>query len=355
MNKSRLNRVVQNMAACGLEQILVTHAPSLYYLTGHCVAPGERMLAFYLNSDGDCRLYANRLFALSDDELPIVEFGDTDDCVAILAEGVKPGKLGVDKFWPSHFTIRLMELRRDIVPAVGSAPVDDARMLKDAEEIAIMREASRMNDRALAATIAEIHEGMTEKELEAAYLKNAKAQGGTGPSFAPITCFGPNGAEPHHDNDETRLKRGDSVILDVGLLHRRYCSDMTRTLFFGHADDEQQKVYDVCRRANEAGRAAVRPGLPMCEFDRAARRVIEDAGYGKYFIHRTGHGIGLEVHEHPDNSSTSQIIAQPGMCFSVEPGIYLPGRFGVRIEDLVCVTGDGCETLNALDHALKII
>ena len=355
MNKSRISRVIENMSACGLDQILVTHAPSLYYLTGHYVAPGERMLALYLNTDGDLRLYANRLFALSDDELPIVEFGDTDDCVGILADGVKPGKLGIDKFWPSHFTIRLMERRRDVTPTVGSAPVDDARMLKDAEEIAIMREASRMNDRALAATIAEIHEGMTEKELEAAYLKNAKAQGGTGPSFAPITCFGPNGAEPHHDNDETRLKRGDSVILDVGLLHRRYCSDMTRTLFFGHVDAEQQKVYDACRRANEAGRAAVRPGLPMCEFDRAARRVIEDAGYGKYFIHRTGHGIGLEVHEHPDNSSVSQIIARPGMCFSVEPGIYLPGRFGVRIEDLVCVTEDGCETLNELDHALKVL
>ena len=355
MNKSRISRVIENMSACGLDQILVTHAPSLYYLTGHYVAPGERMLALYLNTDGDLRLYANRLFALSDDELPIMEFGDTDDCVSILADGVKPGRLGIDKFWPSHFTIRLMERRRDVTPTVGSAPVDDARMLKDAEEIAIMREASRMNDRALAATIAEIRGGMTEKELEAAYLKNAKAQGGTGPSFAPITCFGANGAEPHHDNDDTRLKYGDSVILDVGLLHRRYCSDMTRTLFFGHVDAEQQKVYDACRRANEAGRAAVRPGLPMCEFDRAARRVIEDAGYGKYFIHRTGHGIGLEVHEHPDNSSVSQIIARPGMCFSVEPGIYLPGRFGVRIEDLVCVTEDGCETLNELDHALKVL
>ena len=229
MNKSRIGCVIENMSACGLDQILVTHAPSLYYLTGHYVAPGERMLALYLNTDGDLRLYANRLFALSDDELPIVEFGDTDDCVGILADGVKPGRLGIDKFWPSHFTIRLMERRRDVTPTVGSAPVDDARMLKDAEEIAIMREASRMNDRALAATIAEICEGMTEKALEAAYLKNAKAQGGTGPSFAPITCFGANGAEPHHDNDDTRLKDGDSVILDVGLLHRRYCSDMTRT------------------------------------------------------------------------------------------------------------------------------
>ena len=167
------------------------------------------------------------------------------------------------------------------------------------------------------------------------YTKNAKAVGGAGNSFAPITCFGPNCAEPHHDNDGTRIKSGDSVIIDVGLLHNRYISDMTRTVFFGHATDEQKRVYEVCRGANEAGRAAVRPGVPMCEFDRAARRVIEDAGLGKYFIHRTGHGIGLEVHEHPDNSSVSQIIAEPlkihhicksGAICARQPAAARPGR-----------------------------
>ena len=268
---------------------------------------------------------------------------------------MRPGRLGVDKVWPSQFIIRLMEALPGLTPALGSAPVDEARMCKDAEEIARMRESSRMNDEALRRTLGQLREGMTELELQDAYLRNAKEVGGEGGSFTPITCFGANCAEPHHDNDGTRLKRGDSVILDVGLMHRRYASDMTRTAFFGFATDEQKRVYDVCRRANEAGRAAVRPGLPMCEFDRAARRVIEDAGYGKYFIHRTGHGIGLEVHEHPDNSSTSQTIARPGMCFSVEPGIYLPGSFGVRVEDLVVVTEDGCETLNALPRDLLIL
>ena len=356
MNVSRIARVIENMNACGLDQILISATPSVYYLTGRWIAPGERMLALYLNSNGDVKLFANRLFAQAPEPgMELVEFDDTEDSVATLASRVKPGKLGVDKLWPSHFTIRLMEARPDLIPAVGSEPVDDARMCKDAEEIARMRESSHMNDEALRRTIGDLREGMTELELQDAYLKNAKAEGGDAESFIPISCFGANCAEPHHDNDGTRLKRGDSVILDVGLMHRRYCSDMTRTVFFGSATDEQKKVYDVCRRANEAGRAAVRPGLPMCEFDRAARKVIEDAGYGKYFIHRTGHGIGLEVHEHPDNSATSQIIARPGMCFSVEPGIYLPGNFGVRVEDLVTVTEDGCETLNQLDHDLHII
>ena len=356
MNHSRISRVIENMQACGLDQILVTGTPSVYYLTGNWVNPGERMLALYLNANGDVTLYANRLFALNGNtDAPLVEFDDTEDPIALLAQQVKPGKIGIDKVWPSQFTIRLMQALPAAAPVLGSAPVDDARMCKDAEEIELMRRSSRMNDEAITLTMAQIREGMTELELQDAYLKNAKAVGGDGSSFHPITCFGANCAEPHHDNDETILKQGDSVILDVGLAHKRYASDMTRTVFFGSATDEQKKVYDLVRRANEAGRAAVRPGVPMCEFDRAARRVIEDGGYGKYFIHRTGHGIGLEVHEHPDNSATSQIIAKPGMCFSVEPGIYLPGKFGVRIEDLVVVTEDGVETLNQLDHDLKII
>ena len=356
MNKSRIERVIANMNACGLDQILVTATPSVYYLTGKWVNPGERMLALYLNSNGDTALYANRLFALSGSEgINLIEFDDTEDPVAILAQQVKTGKIGIDKVWPSQFTIRLMEAKAGVTPVLGSAPVDDARMCKDAEEIALMRQSSHMNDEALRRTMGMLSEGMTELELQDIYMKNAKAVGGDGASFHPITCFGPNCAEPHHDNDETRLKKGDSVILDVGLAHQRYCSDMTSTVFFGVITEEQKRVYDVCRRANEAGRAAVKPGLPMCEFDRAARSVIEDADLGKYFIHRTGHGIGLEVHEHPDNSATSQIIAKPGMCFSVEPGIYLPGSFGVRIEDLVCVTEDGCETLNELDHDLHVV
>ena len=356
MNQSRINRVVENMKAAGLDQILVTATPSVYYLTGKWVSPGERMLALYLNADGESVLFANRLFALSGSEgINLVEFDDTEDPIAFLSKSVKQGKLGIDKVWPSQFTIRLMEAMPGLVPVLGSAPVDDARMCKDADEIALMRAASHMNDRAIALTMEGIREGMCETELQDLYLKNAKAVGGDGASFTPITCFGPNCAEPHHDNDDTCLKAGDSIILDVGLTHQRYCADMTRTVFFGSVSEEQKHVYDVCRRANEAGRAAVKPGLPMCEFDRAARSVIEDAGLGKYFIHRTGHGIGLEVHEHPDNSATSQIIAKPGMCFSVEPGIYLPGNFGVRIEDLVCVTETGCETLNELDHDLHVL
>ncbi len=356
MNQSRINRVIENMRQDGLSQILVTAPASVFYLTGAWIAPGERMLALLVKDDGSAVLYANRLFALNGNvEAPLVEFDDTDDSVAILAKAVAPGKIGVDKFWPSQFTIRLMEARPDVRPVLGSAPVDRARMQKDAGELALMREASRLNDEAIRRTIAGLREGMTELEASALYLANARAVGGSGCSFEPLICFGAGCAEPHHASDDTRLKKGDAVIIDVGLVYNSYCSDMTRTVFFGEPSPEQQKVYDVVRRANEAGRAAVRPGLPMKLFDRAARQVIEDAGYGPFFTHRTGHGIGLEVHEFPDNSATSEIIAQPGMVFSVEPGVYLPGQFGVRIEDLVTVTDTASETLNAEPRELRVV
>ena len=356
MNNERIRRVTDNMAAAGLEQIIVTAPSSVFYLTGKWISPGERMLALLIRTDGTVRLFANRLFALRGSiDVPLTEFDDTDDPLDALSAALAPGRIGIDRFWPSQFTIGLMEHRGDIRPVVGSAPVDRARMCKDAQELDLMRAASKLNDRILETLIPRLYEGMTELEGSEMYLSIARELGAAGPSFEPLICFGANCAEPHHSSDATRLKRGDSIICDVGALLNDYCSDMTRTVFLGEPTEEMRRVYELVRAANEAGRAAVRPGVPMKEFDRAARSVIEAGGYGPYFIHRTGHSIGLEVHEKPDNSATDETIALPGMTFSVEPGIYLPGKFGVRIEDLVAVTEDGCETLNALSRELRVI
>ena len=352
----RINRVIENMQKTGLEQVLITAPASVFYLTGKWVHPGERMLALYLRADGSYKLYANKLFALEESaELPLVEYDDTDDCVQILAADMLPGKIGIDKMWPSHFTIRLMEHRNDIRPVVGSKCIDDARICKDAQEIALMRESSLKNDQTMQKLLGMIQPGMTESEVGGLYEQISAELGSSRPSFSPLICFGKNCAEPHHNTGKTVLQQGDSIILDVGLTWKSYCSDMTRTVFVGEPTDEQKRVYEIVRAANEAGRKAVRPGIPLKEVDRAARKIIEDAGYGPQFIHRTGHGIGLEVHEFPDVSAASEVIAQPGMVFSVEPGIYLPGKFGVRVEDLVTVTENGCETLNAAPHALHIL
>jgi Xaa-Pro dipeptidase len=334
----------------GLRQILVTAPASIRYLTGEWIHPGERMLALYIKEDCGV-LFANRLFALDGSKLPLVEYDDTDDCVEALARHISPGDLGIDKTWPSQFTIRLMERRADIRPVMGSGPVDRARMIKDADELAALRESSRLNDRAIAALIRMLRKGLSEADAAREYHNIARDLG-AGVSFGPLVCFGPNGASPHHAPDASMLKPGDAVILDVGLDFMDGMSDITRTVFYERATERQAEVYSIVKAANEAGRAAVRPGVPLRDIDRAARRVIENAGYGPYFIHRTGHGIGIEVHEPPDVSASSPDIAAPGMVFSIEPGIYLPGEFGVRIEDLVAVTEEGCETLNGASREL---
>lgn len=356
MYQQRLTRIIENMRASGLDQLLVSAPASVFYLTGKWIHPGERMLALLIRADGTMRLFANRLFALAGNvSVPLTEYDDTDDCVKILADALHAGDIGIDKTWPSLFTIRLMQARSDIRPTLGSHCVDDARLCKDAAELALMRESSRKNDETTLKVIKSLRLGMKETDVADLYKQISAGLGSSKPSFAPLICFGANCAEPHHDTDASILTQGDSVILDVGLTWQSYCSDMTRTVFMGTPTDEQKRVYDLVCAANAAGRAAVRPGIPLKEVDRAARKVIEDAGYGKYFIHRTGHGIGLEVHEFPDVSMTSEVIAKPGMIFSVEPGIYLPGQFGVRVEDLVAVTEDGCETLNAAPRDLIVL
>ena len=356
MNQDRLRRVIDNMHRQGLEQILVTATASVYYLTGVWVEPLERLLALYLDDTGRCVLFGNALFGLEEgDGLTVLTHTDSDDPVAQIAQTVRPGKLGIDKFWASRFLIGLMEQRRDITPVVGSAPVDDARMLKDAQEIEAMVAASRINDQVMAIASAAVKDGATEEELAALVERTFREKGADRSSEGQLVCFGPNGADPHHAPNGTVITRGDTVVFDIFIPIHRYWCDMTRTFFFREASDEGRRVYEAVKAANLAAEALIRPGLPMRDFDRAARKVIEDAGYGPYFTHRLGHGAGLDCHEPPDNSSANHTIAQPGMVFSVEPGIYLPGKLGVRIEDLVLVTEDGCRVLNAFSKELTIL
>ncbi len=352
----RIAKVLSNMEKAGLKQILVSAPASIRYLTGLRVGPGERLCALVINDDAQVTLHTNRLFAVEQGpDFTLVEHDDTDDCIAVLERDIRPGVLGIDKVWPGGFAVRLMDKRPDVKLALGSAPVDDARMLKTPAEIEKMRLSSLANDRATEKALRAMVLGETEKDAADRYTACALAEGGSGWSFEPLICFGPGAAEPHHETSNIALKSGDAVIMDVGLLLDGYCSDMTRTAFMGGMTDEQKRVYDLVRAANEAGRAAAKPGVPLCEIDRAARDVITKGGYGEYFLHRTGHGIGMEVHEPPDVSATSKLIAQPGMIFSVEPGIYLKGKFGVRIEDLVAITETGAITLNEMHREPMIL
>ncbi|HOB34351.1 MAG: aminopeptidase P family protein [Firmicutes bacterium] len=355
MKKNRLEKVIGNMERMGLDQLVVSDPSSIYYLTGIFIDPGERLFALLVKSDGSATLFNNRLFPLAGQEgLQIVWHSDGEDAIGMLAEAVADGPLGVDKAWPARFLIELMARRGGAKPVLGSAAVDDARMYKDAEEIELMRAASRVNDAAMAEAIAALAPGISESKM-VGIIGELHVKHGADAALPQLVCYGAGCSEPHHESGPATLKPGDSVILDIFAPVNRYWCDMTRTVFYKSATDEQKRVYEIVRQANLAGIAAVAPGVPLRDIDAAARKVIEDAGYGRYFTHRLGHGIGLDVHEPPDCSAVSDAIARPGMCFSIEPGIYLPGQWGVRIEDLVVVTEDGVEVLNSYTKELQII
>lgn len=358
MSTNRIDAVMANLAARGLSQILVCDPRSIQYLVGAYVEPGERFLGLLLRADqARPTLFLNKLFTAPEDvEADVVAFNDTDDPIALLAERCDAAAaLGCDKNLPARFLIPMMERNIAAGFALASDAVDDARAIKDDEERALMRAASATNDAAMARFRELVHEGATEQEIAGKLEDIYRELGAQGHSFAPIVSFGANAADPHHEPDGTVLKEGDVVLFDVGCRQDEYCADMTRTFFFGEPDEEQRRVYEIVRQANEAGRAAVHPGARFCDIDGAARKVIEDAGYGPYFTHRLGHQIGLDVHEPGDVSSINEACVQQGMCFSIEPGIYLPGRFGVRIEDLVIVTENGCEVLNAYPRELETL
>ena len=353
--QERIARVAAFMREEKLPQIIVSSTASVYYLTGLWVEPFERMLALLIYDDGTTVLYGNALFGLEgSDELPLKVHKDSDNPVAALAAGLRPGKVGIDKFWYSKFLLGLLELRGDIKPVDGSGPVDTARRQKDTAERDAMRHSSKMNDEVIALAIAAVREGVRENEL--ASLVNAEyVKRGADSEGVQLVCFGANGSDPHHGADSSVLKAGDSVIFDIFTPISRYWCDMTRTVFYKSVSDKQREVYELVRRANEAAIAAARPGILLSELDAVARDIITEGGYGEYFTHRLGHGCGLECHEPPDVSSASPSPLEEGMVFSIEPGIYLPGEFGVRIEDLVLITKDGCEVLTAYPKDLQVI
>jgi Xaa-Pro aminopeptidase len=223
---------------------------------------------------------------------------------------------------------------------------------KDAAELEMLRLVSESADRAYARIRARPFAGRTEREVGADLADALRAEGHDEVGFT-IVASGANGASPHHEAADRRIVEGDTVVLDFGGAMRGYRSDITRTVHVGRtAGREEQKVHDVVRRAQEAGYTAARRDASAESVDAAARRTIDDAGFGAFFIHRTGHGIGLEGHEHPYLVRGNRETLEPGMAFSIEPGIYLPGKFGVRIEDIAVIDADGsARPLNRADHA----
>ncbi|MDO5062719.1 MAG: Xaa-Pro peptidase family protein [Peptostreptococcaceae bacterium] len=358
MNQGRLNRVIDIMKKNEIPQLIISDPVAIFYMIGKWIHPGERLLALYIHQDKTIKLVINELFPQEDDlGIDLVWYNDIQDGVKILSEVIKEDKvMGIDKAWPARFLLRLQEIFPDKKYVNSSLLIDEVRMIKDEDEKELMRESSRICDKVMEELIPWVVKGLTENELSDKVKELFAKHGVKSLSFDPITAYEKGAADPHHATDDSKGKRGDCVVLDIGGFYKNYASDMTRTVFIGEVSDRQREIYEIVREANLRGIAAAKPGNRMCDVDLAARNYIEEKGFGKYFTHRTGHSIGLEDHEYGDVSSVNEQIIRPGQCFSVEPGIYIQEEgIGVRIEDLVLITEDGCEILNNVTKDLIVV
>lgn len=358
MEKNRIQRLVDKMVENNVKQIIITSTPDIFYVLGKWIDSGERMMALYLNTAGDKKFILNSVCSNPSDikGVDVIPYNDSIEPISLLSNIVNENEvLGVDKNWPCHFLIELMESKKNMKFVNSSSMVDSVRMIKDDAEKELMRNASRVVDKAVVDLIHTLKEGLTENQA-AEELRNIFAKYGTYEySFDPIVAYGGNGADPHHTTSDTPLKKGDSVVIDIGGRTDFYCSDTTRTVFYGEPCEEAKRIYNIVLKANQEAIKFVKPGVKFSDVDKTARKIIEDAGYGEFFTHRTGHCIGIEDHEFPSVSENNEMLVEEGMTFSIEPGIYIPGKYGVRIEDLLLVTKDGHEILNSSPKELTIL
>ncbi|HSE71970.1 MAG TPA: aminopeptidase P family protein [Nocardioidaceae bacterium] len=359
---ARMARVTDDATTAGLRGLVVTPGPDLVWLTGYRpTAITERLTMLVLTPDRPPTMLVPLLerpdAAAADgaSALTLEEWADgTDPYDAARRLLPADGTFGVsDSAWALH----LLGLQRTL-PLTRYAALTTCmpmlRAVKDANELARLAMAGAAADAAFEEIVSVRFGGRRELDVAADLADLLRRFGHEQVDFT-VVGSGPNGANPHHEADERVIGPGDSVVLDFGGLMHGYGSDTTRTVSVGEPSAEVREVHDIVRRAQQAAFEAVRPGIACQEIDRVARAVITDAGYGEQFIHRTGHGIGVTTHEPPYMVEGEEQPLRPGMCFSIEPGIYLTGRFGVRIEDIVTVTETGGRRLNNTDHGLHVV
>lgn len=367
MTASRLNRLYPLMASAGLDALAVNPGPTLYYLTGLSFHLMERPTVLLLVPQNIPVLVMPELEKpkISAASIPItpITFGDNmQEWDAVFNQAVASLKLEGKRIGVEPTRLRFLELSylQSAAPSAvfvsGEGALGALRMQKDAKEIAAMRQAALIAQNALTATLPLVKPGVTERELAAELLMNL-FRCGSGPElpFAPIVASGPNSANPHAVPSERMIEPGDLLLFDWGASYQGYASDITRTFAVGKVSEEFKLIYELVKQANSAGRQSGRPGLRAGDVDHAARGVIQRGDFGPFFTHRTGHGLGMEGHEGPYIFAENDLLLQEGMVYTVEPGIYLPGKGGVRIEDDMVVTADGSSSLTDYPRELTIL
>ena len=367
MTTPRLSKLSAALQASGVDALVLNAGPSLVYLTGLHFHLSERPVVALFTADHEPTIILPELEMLKVTNLPYeikaFPYGENPaDWDSVFRKAVTTLNLDGKRIGVEPRQMRLLEFRYVMSGATeadfpdASDVVSSLRVRKDAEEVAAMRKAVKVAQSALEATIPLIKVGMTEKELASELVVQLLRHGSQSEMpFAPIVSAGPNSANPHASPSDRKIRPGDLLVVDWGAAVDGYISDLTRTFAVGKVEAEYHEIHQIVLEANAAGRAAGKPGVPCANIDIASRTVIEKAGYGRYFTHRTGHGIGMEGHEDPYMRGDNMQVLEPGMAYTVEPGIYLPERNGVRIEDNVVITETGAECLSDMPRGLRVV
>lgn len=349
----RVQKLATIMLAEGVDAYFACTPISMGYLHGLHEHGIERLLVMAINAKGDVRLICPALTATQARRSGLTDirpWSDGEDPYKHIQEladdwNLRSAIIAVDSEMRADILLALQAALPAALFKPGMPVLSQLMRRKDAQELDLMKKAADIADIAYEKVKPLIKAGQTELQISK-MLTDAMTELGGKPTFS-IVAAGPNGAEPHHLNDETVVKPGDVIILDFGCDFGGYQSDITRTVAVGHASDKAKEVYETVFRAHMAAREKAKVGTPIGEVDGAARKTIEDAGYGEFFFHRTGHGIGMNGHEEPNVSPGNPFVLEAGNCFSIEPGIYLAGEFGVRIENIATMEGGGCRSFNA--------
>lgn len=367
MTNSRLDRLYQLMTTAGLEVLAINPGPSLYYLTGLNFHLMERPTTLLISLTAEPVLIIPELEIQKINSARIsltpVPFGDNplewDQAFKQAADSLKLNekRIGVEPTRMRYLELAYLQKAAPTAAFVSGQEVfNQLRIQKDADEVAAMREAAKIAQAALTATLPIVKPGVTERELAAELSVNLLRSGSDSEfPFPPIVASGPNSANPHGVPSDRKLQPGDLILFDWGASYRGYFSDITRTFAVGELSRELREIYHLVKEANTAGKAVGKPGLRAGDVDHAVRGIIQRANYGQFFTHRTGHGLGLESHEGPYMFAENDLVLQEGMVFTVEPGIYLPGKGGVRVEDDIVVTADGSESLTDFPCELTLL
>ena len=367
MTQTRLDKLNASLSTGGLDSVILNPGPTLSYLTGLNFHLMERPVVLFFAKDQTPALVLPELELQKVANLPyklqVFSYSENPaEWDAAFRKATQALNLDGKRIGVELRQLRLLEFRyvKNAAPEADFPDASDVlaqlRLRKDRTEVEAMRRAVQIAQSALEATIPLIKIGMTEKELSAELVMQLFKHGSEPEMpFSPIVSSGPNSANPHASPSDRKLQAGDLLVVDWGAAHGGYISDLTRTFAVGEVDAEYAKIHKIVQEANAAGRAASKPGVPCASVDKAARDVIEQAGYGKYFTHRTGHGIGMEGHEDPYMRGDNMQLLEPGMAFTVEPGIYLAGRNGVRIEDNVVITESGADVLSDMPREMRAV